>query len=120
MAVTSQGGFLSTLQQQFEALPARSRRMLLFLLVLLGAVWMGGLWWWTSSDLTTQTEDLERRQRTLRNLQQLQLQYVQANAQITEAESRLAALGKQNISSVIEKKARGNQVRDHHRGIERG
>jgi hypothetical protein len=120
MAVTSQGGFLSTLQQQFEALPARSRRMLLFLLVLLGAVWMGGLWWWTSSDLTTQTEDLERRQRTLRNLQQLQLQYVQANAQITEAESRLAALGKQNISSFIETKARDNEVRDQLRGIERG
>jgi hypothetical protein len=120
MAVTTQGSFLVSVQQQFESLPARSRRLLLFLLVLLGAAWMGGLWWWTSTDLMAQGEQLEQLQRTLRNLQTLQVEYIRANEQITDAEARLAQLGRQNISSFIETKARENEVRDELRGIERG
>lgn len=120
MATTNEGGFLSTFQQQFESLPPRSRRLFLFLLVLIGITWMGGLFWWTSSDLTAQAEDLAGRQRTLRNLQTLQLQFVEANRQITEAETRLGEIGRQNPSSYIEQRAKDNDIRDALRGIERG
>lgn len=120
MAVATQGSLLVSLQQQFESLPPRSRRMMMFLLVLLGIVWMGGLWWWTSSDLSAQGDQLEQLQRTLRGLQTLQVEYIRANEQITDAESRLAQLGRQNISSFIETKARDNEVREELRGIERG
>lgn len=94
-------------RQQVEALPRRSRILLGVLLVLIGVTWMGGLWWWTSSSLALQAEQLASEQRTLKNIQLLQVKYKQAEEQITAAEARL---GKNtlNPSTYIEQKA--NQI----------
>lgn len=119
MATTDENSTLANLRQQFDGLPARSRYMLLFLLILLGVTWMGGLWWMTSTSLEGQVEDFERRKRTLRDLQTLQVQYIQANQLIEQAEQRLAELGRQNPSSYIEQRVTQHDVRDALRSIER-
>ena len=117
MASTS-SGMLSQLREQVEAMPTRSRILLAVLLILVGLVWMLGVWWYTTSDLRAMSDDLAQRQRTLRNLQQLQLQYVEANNMIAEAEQRLGSK-KQNASSFIEAKANEHAVREQLRGIEK-
>lgn len=120
MGSNASSGLFTSVRQQFEALPPRSRKMLAFLLILLGVVWSVGLWWWTSNSLTLQAEELARQQRTLQNLQTLQVQYVQANQLIEQAEQRLGEIGRQNPSSFIEQRAQEHEVRDALRGIEKG
>jgi hypothetical protein len=111
-------GLLTGLRQQVEALPPSSRRLLLVLLVLLGFVWMLGLWWYTSGDIAAREADLQSRQRNLRNLQTLQLQVGQAEAKIAEAEQRLGG-SRQNPSSFIESTVNEIGARDSLRGIEK-
>lgn len=117
MATTS-NGIVGQLREQVEALPTRSRVLLAVLLILVGVVWMLGVWWYTTSDLRAQSEDLSQRQKTLRNLQVLQLQYVDANNLIAEAEQRLGSK-KQNPSAFIEAKAQEANVREQLRRIEK-
>lgn len=97
----------SSVRAQVEALPPRSRVMLGVLMVLLGLTWMGGLWWWTSGSLAAQAEALSSEQRTLKNIQLLQVKYKQAEEKINQAEARLGSKT-QNASTFIEQKA--NQI----------
>ena len=86
---------------------------------MLGMVWMAGLWWWVDSSVAAQTEDLNGRNRTLRNLQTLQAQYAAANAQIHDAETKLGGAATQSPSSFIESKATEHDVRKELRSIEK-
>ena len=115
---SASSGFLTQLREQVEALPTRSRILLAVLLILVGLVWMLGVWWYTTSDLRAQSDDLAQRQKTLRNLQALQLQYVDANNMIDESEQRLGSKN-QNPTSFIESKAQEANVREQLRSIEK-
>ncbi|TVQ92897.1 MAG: hypothetical protein EA397_05800 [Deltaproteobacteria bacterium] len=119
MASSSENNTLANLRQQFDSLPARSKYMLMFLLVLIAVTWMGGLWWWTSSTLSAQAGQLTSQQNNLLMYQNKQLEYIQATQLITQAEERLAQLGRQNPSSYIEQRVTQHDVRDALRGIER-
>ncbi|MFK7927237.1 MAG: hypothetical protein AB8H79_03565 [Myxococcota bacterium] len=109
---------LAGARAQIERLPPRSRNLLGILLILLGIVWMAGLWWYTSTDLAGQEEDLAGRNKTLQQLQLKQVQYKRAEEMIASAEQRLGAQ-KQVPSSYIETKASEHGVREMLRSIDR-
>lgn len=113
-----QSSLIGSVRSQIEQLPPRSRRLLGILLILLGIVWMGGLWWWTSSSLAGQEEDLNSRNKTLQQLQLKQVQYRKAEELIASAEQRLGSQ-KQNPSTFIETKASEHGVRDMLRSIDK-
>jgi cytoskeletal protein RodZ len=119
MGSAASEGPLASVRQAIEAQPRRTRILLAVLLVLLGVVWMAGLWWWTSSSLTAQADDLASRQRTLNNLQVMMVKYRDAEQQIREAEQRLGGSAGENPSSYIEKAATQHGVRESLRGIEK-
>lgn len=119
MATTSGSSAFGAVRAQLDALPRRSRLLLAVLLGLVGIVWMLGLWWWTSGSLAAQAEDLSSRQKTLRQLQLLQKQYVDAEQLIADAEERLGRAATQNPSSFIESKASEHDVREMLTGIEK-
>jgi len=118
MAANAGSGLIASVRAQIEGLPPRSRVLLGVLLILVGLTWMGGLWWWTSSSLDAQAGELETQQKTLRNMQLLQVQYRQAEELIQRAEARLGQ-GTQNPSTVIEQSATRIGVREMLRGIEK-
>lgn len=118
MAANTGSGLIAAVRAQIEGLPRRSRIMLGFLLVLLGAVWMGGLWWWTSGSLAMEADSLATEQRMLRNVQMLQLKYRDAEQLINAAEERLGQAN-QNPSTYIEQKAKEIGVRETVREIKK-
>jgi len=102
----SGGGIRGAIRQQFDSLPTRTRILGAVMVVLLGLVWIVGVFVFVTGSLDSKAADLETESRKLRDLRTLETRFLTANKQIAEAEERLAKNSGVAPTAFLEKTAK--------------